>query len=87
MGAVKKDVGGIVGTGLYVCFSVLTTNKDWCLVVQIYFPNFQVISTVYFKKSCWHRILLHTTSKITIRTILSVLSIPNYSLTPTVSFK
>jgi hypothetical protein len=90
-GSCEKDAGGIIGTGLFVClfvcFSVLTTKQRlWGLVVQIYFPNSQVTSTVYFKKRCWYCVLLRTTSKMTIKRILPLLSIPNYSLTPTVSF-
>jgi hypothetical protein len=38
------------------------------------------------KRRCWYCVLLHTTSKITIKGNLLLLSIPNYSLTPTVSF-
>jgi hypothetical protein len=57
-GSCEKDVRGITGTGLYVCFSVLTTKQRlWGLVVQIYFPNFQVTSTSYFKKRCRYCIL------------------------------
>jgi hypothetical protein len=86
-GSCEKDVGGITGTGLYVCFSVFTIKQRlWGLVVQIYFPNSQVTSTVYFKKRCLHSVLRHIASNVTIKRILILLSVPNYSLTPTVSF-
>lgn len=61
-----KNVGGIVGRGLYVYFSVIATKqrlevshkitpvvKSYAIylqsldtVVQIYFPNFEVIQTL-----------------------------------------
>jgi hypothetical protein len=50
-GSCEKDLGGITGTDLYVCFSVLTVKQRLgVLVVEIYFPNFQVTPTVYLKK-------------------------------------
>jgi hypothetical protein len=40
----------------------------------------------YFKKRCLYCVVWHTASKVTITRVLPLLSIPNYSLTPTVSF-
>jgi predicted secreted Zn-dependent protease len=84
-GICEKDVGGITGTDLYVCFSVLTP-KQRLLVVQIHFPNFEFTPALYSKKRCRYCVLFHIASKITIKRILPLLSVPNYSLTPTMYF-
>jgi hypothetical protein len=81
----EKGVRGITGTDLYVCFSVLATKQRLGVsAVQIYFNNNQVTPRIYFKKRLWYFVLSHTTSNITIRKILPLVLIVNYSVTPTV---
>jgi hypothetical protein len=62
-----------MGTGLYICFSMLTTKQRLEFEWYKYFPNIQVTQTVYFKERCWYCVLLHITSKITIKTVLPLL--------------
>jgi hypothetical protein len=52
-----------------VCLFFYVVYKAKTLV-QIYFSNYQFTPTVYFKKRCWYCVLLHTTSKITINTLI-----------------